>query len=510
MKSTHGRFDAVYYVGTDGRLAWWTDRLGSLTGYTDEELSQLRLDELLTTPGPLVELLDSHRGARWTGELELHRSDGTALPRHHVAEVVTDADGETVGFVAMTTDTTDAEVNVPLGTYRRIIETLGGVVGTLSSAGTEAEIERIVCEGLVDSALYSVAWIGHRDRNGSVVPTVSAGTETGGAATPGALDGAESFPPAEETLETGEARVVRGGTPALPESFRSFAAANGIASVVSVPVTSGTTTDRVLVVCSDRPKGFDDIETWAFEQLGRIVGFAVNAAHTEQIVLSEPVVELEFRLTSSELPLVRLAREEQITGQMEWMTRETDGTVVQYFTVDGADAATVVESVTDSDHVRSCTPVGEGTANRYEIRLSESIVVELLYAGVQTRDIRVAEEGATIVATVPQDTDVRHVLRQVSSVYPDVELTAKRALENPNGQNDAPQPSGVSLTERQLDALAAAFEDGYFEWPREATAEEVAERLDISAATLHYHLRRAERALVDAFLETRGQGDDYR
>lgn len=499
-----GPSTAVYYVELDGQLGWWTDRLASLIGYTSEELSGKQIDDVLAPEGRriLTELLDAEEPVRrWTGKFGLLGSDDTTVPCHHEIGVVTDGDGEPAGLIAVATASAGEESPVPLGTYRRIIETLGAVVGDLGSAGTQAEVERTVCEGLVDSELYTAAWIGHRDRDGSVTPTVSAGPETDGGAKAGALEGAEEYPPAEETLDAGETRVVRADFSELPESFRSFATANGVASVVSVPVTSGATTDRVLVACSDRVAGFDEVETWAFEQLGRIVGFAVNAAHTERIVLSEPVVELELRLTSTKLPLVGLASDGDVTGRMEWMTRETDGTVVQYFTVDGADTDTVVASVTSADHVRSCTPVGEGDTDLYEIRLAESIVVELLDAGVETREIRVDERGATIVATSPPDTDVRNVLQQVRSVYSGVELVAKRTLDAPDSEEEAPRLRGVSMTDRQLDAIDAAFEAGYFEWPRESTAEEVAEDLGISAATLHYHLRRAEQALVGAFLD---------
>lgn len=501
---------AVYYLDLSGRLCWWTDHLGLLTGYSHDELSTMRADDLIAADGneTLTHLLNpAEPGRSWTGELGLLRSDGTTLPCRHEVGVVTDEDDDPLGLVAVATTRTGGNSRVPLGTYRRIIETLGGVVGALGSAGTQAEIERTVCEGLVDSSLYTAAWICHRDRDGAVTPTVSAGPETDGKAVSGALDGVGTYPPAEETLETGEIRVVRRDAAEFPASFQEFTTANRVASVVSVPVTSGQMTDRVLVVCSDRREGFDEVETWAFEQLGRVVGFAVNAAHTERIVLSEPVTELEFRLTNTELPLAGLARNEGVTGQMEWMTRETDGTVVQYFTINGTDAETVVESLTGTDYVVSCTPVGESTANLYEIRLSESLVVELLEAGAKTRDIRIEDAGLTIVTTVPRNTDVRNVLQQVRSVYPGVELAAKRTLENPDENDGDRRLNDVSLTERQMDALAEAFEEGYFEWPRGATAEEVAERLDISAATLHYHLRRAERALVEAFLDAEGRSD---
>jgi predicted DNA binding protein len=59
------------------------------------------------------------------------------------------------------------------------------------------------------------------------------------------------------------------------------------------------------------------------------------------------------------------------------------------------------------------------------------------------------------------------------------------------------------LTDRQFDALAAAVESGYYDAPREATVEEVAARIDASASTASEHLRKAESAVMTAFMELR-------
>ncbi|MFC7027627.1 helix-turn-helix domain-containing protein [Halomicroarcula sp. GCM10025710] len=47
------------------------------------------------------------------------------------------------------------------------------------------------------------------------------------------------------------------------------------------------------------------------------------------------------------------------------------------------------------------------------------------------------------------------------------------------------------MTDRQAEILRAAYLAGYYAWPRDTTAEELAESLDISSPTLHQHLRRA-------------------
>ena len=62
------------------------------------------------------------------------------------------------------------------------------------------------------------------------------------------------------------------------------------------------------------------------------------------------------------------------------------------------------------------------------------------------------------------------------------------------------------LTPQQREALAAAFERGYFEIPREISMEELAGELEISHQALSERLRRAYETLVDSELEVTGEG----
>jgi len=56
--------------------------------------------------------------------------------------------------------------------------------------------------------------------------------------------------------------------------------------------------------------------------------------------------------------------------------------------------------------------------------------------------------------------------------------------------------AGVSdLTDRQSEVSDAAYRAGYFNWPRDSIAEEVADSPGIASATLHAHLRKAEETL---------------
>jgi len=48
------------------------------------------------------------------------------------------------------------------------------------------------------------------------------------------------------------------------------------------------------------------------------------------------------------------------------------------------------------------------------------------------------------------------------------------------------------LSERQREVFKLARRRGYYEWPREVSATELAEELDVSKATALEHLRKAE------------------
>jgi predicted DNA binding protein len=54
------------------------------------------------------------------------------------------------------------------------------------------------------------------------------------------------------------------------------------------------------------------------------------------------------------------------------------------------------------------------------------------------------------------------------------------------------------LTNRQRELFELARECGYYTWPRETSASELAERVDISKATLIEHLRKAEAKLLNS------------
>lgn len=61
------------------------------------------------------------------------------------------------------------------------------------------------------------------------------------------------------------------------------------------------------------------------------------------------------------------------------------------------------------------------------------------------------------------------------------------------------------LSERQTESLVAAREMGYYNWPREVSADAVAERLAVSNPTVLEHLRKGEQKVLTLFLDELGR-----
>lgn len=113
---------------------------------------------------------------------------------------------------------------------------------------------------------------------------------------------------------------------------------------------------------------------------------------------------------------------------------------------------------------------------------------------VGTCDPTIGDRGATMTFVGSQES-IRGVIREyvTAGLSPDL-----RKLGSYEGKRRAMS----ELTDRQREVLEMAFEAGYYEVPRQASADEIATRLDVDASTVAEHLQRAERNLLTQHLAT--------
>lgn len=66
------------------------------------------------------------------------------------------------------------------------------------------------------------------------------------------------------------------------------------------------------------------------------------------------------------------------------------------------------------------------------------------------------------------------------------------------------------LTDRQLQVLVLALTEGFYEWPRELTASDLAGNIDLDVSTFLEHLRKAEGRLARSYVEALREGNPAR
>lgn len=380
-----------------------------------------------------------------------------------------------------------------LETLNELNTVIRGVNRALVSATTREEVERAVCERLADSDLYGTVcaadvptWNDEADR------WTVAGADVAEPALPAALHG-DGF---DVDPESGN-----GSTPATVRADRG--------TWTVVPLMYGRMVYGALGLRTQRADVPEE-EREVLAELGELVGHAINGIEHRRLVTAESVVELEFATTDGDTALVAAAQQVECRLELSGLVPGAGEDSLAYVRVEGA----------SPDSVRDCLAATTATATR-TIRDDEdgglvewtvpgdTLLGTLSNHGANVLQARAEERTARFVVEAASDADVRTLRDRVRQAFPETRLDAKRERDRPvDRTDDIPADAVEDLTDRQREVMEAACRAGYFDWPRESTAEEVASSLDISPPTLHAHLRKAEKTLLaDLFESTWSESD---
>jgi len=213
-------------------------------------------------------------------------------------------------------------------------------------------------------------------------------------------------------------------------------------------------------------------------------------------------VTAEFYLRSSSLPLVSITTElrpDEITCTHA-LCLQPD---VQTFVVEVDTADEVSETDLESlEEIKEVTPLGETDDEAiYELHVE---LADTPFASLDDGRSGVAKMKSTIITPdgwretkVFKDHDT---FKQFRTTLEENGVSLELISITPNSsESDDFLQDG--LTERQREALSLAVSRGYYESPRQVTAEELAEELGISQPSLSALLRRGERQLLTSSLD---------
>lgn len=363
---------------------------------------------------------------------------------------------------------------------RRTVTVAADVGETLAAASTADDIRETVCERLADADGYRFAWIAEATGDGLV------GRAAAGLA-----------PAAVERTLVDRVDVVR----AALESREVRTVDTGDATLVVIPLVGGEQTAGLLGIGAE-PDEFGRFERDLLAALGTQVSHALAAVERKRLLLADAVTELTFRFgrDAAFLPAAAAA----LDGALEvaGLVPVDDG-LLCYVVASDATPDAVLDYAADADAVTDARFVGDDDDGvLLELTLQRSPALTLATAGGRVLTYEAGPREGRLVGEISPEADVRNVVRTVTAAFPGSRLDAKRETER-EVATDARVHKTVAddLTDRQATALRAAYFGGYFEWPRDSTAEELADSLGVASPTLHNHLRTAQQKLLRALFE---------
>lgn len=177
--------------------------------------------------------------------------------------------------------------------------------------------------------------------------------------------------------------------------------------------------------------------------------------------------------------------------EVSW-AREVDGTVTEQFT------ATDEPTGTDADPI-----FDYGTQQVYEFERDsdEPCICEVVEQLVGPVTEVYADDGNLHVTLHAGDIeDLRSLIGTLNERFERVRIEYLVQSREKTDESDLVPVDMRLLTDRQREVLRTAHKMGYFEYPRDSNASEVAERLGIQPSTFTEHLNAAQSKLLDELL----------
>ena len=392
----------------------------------------------------------------------------------------------------------------------QIDSVVAAVLGKVIEASAREEVWQTVCERLGAADLYEFAWVGERDPAAARLELVASGGDA-----PTLLDaiddelGGDDETLERRAVETESTQLAQpiADEESLPRSLRVATFGRGLQSSLAVPLVYDDTVYGVLGVYAAREEGFSDQEAASLETLGAVAGFAVNAILQADLLFADTLTELTLSVRDEAIPYVEASTQVDGPLSLDGVVARNDGTVVSYLRgSEGIDDA--VAALDDHPQVSTVRVVeADDETALLEASVSGGTPTAVLTNwGATVTDATYTEEAATVVVAIPPDGEVREAVEVVGERFAETDLRSKeRRTNDPEPTERFRSDLEDRLTSKQRTVLRTAHLADYFESPRGSTSEEVAEALDISGPTVLYHLRNAQRTLLNAFFDEKSQ-----
>lgn len=217
------------------------------------------------------------------------------------------------------------------------------------------------------------------------------------------------------------------------------------------------------------------------------------------------VFEVEFTIEDTAYPFVGASESEGCRFALAEMTPRRNGKYAEFFTVSGADPERILELAGSHDTAEVSLLREHEDGGLFEFLVDGGCpAFSLAELGALPREILSVNGTGRIVAEIPPQRDASAVVEAFLDEIPGAELASKREKDSITPllrESRFQELLHTRLTDRQREVLQAAYEAGYYEWPRGCTGTDIAETLGITSATFSEHIHAAERKLISVLFD---------
>jgi PAS domain S-box-containing protein len=370
------------------------------------------------------------------------------------------------------------------------------VITDLLTAESPERVKSVVCRKLAAADIYEGALIAELDAAGKRLQV----SESEGISTDicGAVDGSLLSDLADQHSTTSGTANIAVTEVSLPVNVRSEESE----SVVITPMTNDDRTVGILAVQLSHDTTINEVKKRSLSVLSHTVSFALSSLKKEELLLSDKTTQLEFQVTDPSCLSVALSDELDTHISMKRTVRNAHDEYLSYVRIEDTRPEAAIAAAESMNEVRDCRVINHYEDDCLVEIIRESSGAEVMLEFGATMRTAEAESGrGTLVIEAPHTVDIRRIAQEYQTYNPQSELLNKQQVNRPVKTAEQLRADIENkLTDKQRSALVATFYSGYYEWPRDSNAEEIAESMGITASTLHQHLRRAHKKILSSLL----------
>jgi len=213
--------------------------------------------------------------------------------------------------------------------------------------------------------------------------------------------------------------------------------------------------------------------------------------------------ELHLKSKNSELFPATIAEITESKCSIDDVLPNSNGGEIYYLKIDDMRSKKLRRELENLNKIKKCKVLesrGSNTGLKVKTE-NKTFFSSLMNLKASIEKIEARPEKLKVIIWSSSDIDTVDIFEEFRKAKGDWEVIKKKNRKRkrkPEGQSEKIEEI---LTEKQLEALKQAYRSGYYKYPRECSAKEVASSLEITDSTLFQHLQAAQKKIIEHCLE---------